>query len=98
LLIMPVAIDATAAGMWSAWSGGGKQVVDSDTDGEFVAHVSGVCPFGSVPFAFGDQQLVEDWWDVTRLGSARLKIVQGTIGTADSAATLDVLTQQLVRY
>ena len=92
------AIDTTAADLWAAWSGGGKRVVDADTDGEFFAFVTGTCPFGAVPFAFGDQMLPEDWWDVTRLGSARLKVVQGTIGSADTSATLDVLTQQIVRY
>jgi len=98
LNVMPKAIDATAAGMWSAWSGGGKHVVDADTDGYFVAFVTGTCPMGAVPFAFGKQAQIGDWWDVTKLGSARLKVVQGTIGTADTSATLDVLTQQLVRY
>jgi len=39
--LQPVALDATPAGMWSAWSGGGKRVVDADTDGYFYAFVTG---------------------------------------------------------
>lgn len=80
------------------WSGGGKREVDAGTDGDFTGRVTGTCPCGAIPFAFGKQNQIDDWWDVTRLGSARLKIVQGTIGTADTAATLDVLTQQMVVY
>ncbi|MHA2265231.1 MAG: hypothetical protein ACXAEN_22785 [Candidatus Thorarchaeota archaeon] len=93
-----VANGTTLADVFRTWSGGGKQVIDADTDGDFIAHVSGQCPMGAVPFCFGKQDQIGDWWDVTRLGSARLKIVQGTIGTADTSATLDVVTQQMVRY
>jgi hypothetical protein len=88
----------TLADVFRTWSGGGKQVIDADTDGDFIAHVEGTAPFGAIPFAFGKQDDPSDWWDVTRLQSARAKIVQGTIGTADTSATLDVCTQQLRRY
>lgn len=88
----------TIADPFDAWSGGGKRVIDADTDGDFLAHVTGTCPFGAVPFLFGKQDQIEDWWDVTRLGSARAKIVQGTIGTADTSATLDVICQQMRPY
>jgi len=90
--------DATIKDIYHVWSGGGKRIVAAGTDGEFTGHVTGSCPFGAVPFIFGKQDDLTDWWDVTRLGSARLKIVQGTIGTADTSATLDVVTQQMVRY
>jgi len=93
-----VANDTTALDLAAPWSGGGKRVVDAATEGEWTGLVTGSCPFGAVPFPFGKQGEPDDWWDVTRLGSARLKIVQGTIGTADTSATLDVVTQQLVRY
>jgi len=90
--------DTTALDLAAPWSGGGKRVVDAATEGEFTGLVTGTCPFGAVPFAFGDQDVIEDWWDVTRLGSARLKIIQKELLTADTSATLDALTQQIVRY
>ncbi len=90
--------DTTALDLAAPWSGGGKRVVDAATEGEFTALVTGSCPFGAVPFVFGKQSDIEDWWDVSRLGSARLKVVQGTILTADTSATLDIVVQQLVRY
>lgn len=98
LALVLTANGTTIADAFDAWSGGGKRVIDADTDGDFMGIATGTCPCGAVPFEFGQQDDLNDWWDVRRLGSARLKIVQGTIGSADTSATLDVVTQQLVEY
>lgn len=98
VVVSVVGNGATIQDVQATWSGGGKKVIDATTDGDFTGSVTGTCPIGGVPLLMGDRNDISDWWDVTRLSSARLKITQGTIGTADTSATVDVVTQQLHRY
>lgn len=46
-------------------------------------------------FPFGDQQDIDDWYDVTKLGSLRMRL-HGTSGASGAAVT--VFGQQLRRY
>jgi len=98
ITISPIGADSTVLDLYHTWSGGGAKVIDAATDGMFHALVTGRCPAGAVPLFFGKQDVIEDWYDVTRLNSVRLKIVQGSSFTADTAATVDVITQQMRSY
>ncbi|GAI46493.1 unnamed protein product, partial [marine sediment metagenome] len=51
---------------------------------------------GVIPIIMGKLMDIEDWWDVTKIGSARVKLVEGapdTVGTY-----FELLIQQLRRY
>ncbi len=55
----------------------------------------GYMPNHCVEFPFGDPQDLEDWYDITKLGSLRLRLKAGSGGATGSQA---VVLQQLRRY
>ena len=57
--------------------------------------ILGYQPHHMVCFPFGQQQLIEDWYDVTKLGSLQLRLRAGGGGTSGYC---DVITQQLRKY
>jgi len=61
----------------------------------FVAKVFGWLPNHCWSIPFGDQQDLDDWYDVTRVGHLRLRLESGTYG---NSGTSQVVTQQLRRY
>lgn len=88
----------TAAYYHGAWSGGRKRNLKGSATQEFGGSVSGRCPHGAVPIFFGDQQDVEDWWDVSALGKARVIATPRSSPAIDTAKTTDVIVQSLQRY
>lgn len=62
----------------------------------FVARIKGYFPHGCLPIKFGDQLDINDWYDVTKLGSLLLT----TKGEAGCVATdiARIVTQQLRTY
>lgn len=60
----------------------------------FRAHIAGFEPHGAVPLDFGDPNDMADWYDVTKLGSLRLRLK----ADASAAGTCELVTQQLRRY
>lgn len=62
----------------------------------FYILCKGYIPHGLACVPFGNPALVDDWYDVTKLGSLRLRLKAGpTLGTDPTA---QVITQQLRRY
>lgn len=59
-------------------------------------NIDGMFPHAVCDFPLGDQMDIDDWLDVTKLESARLRIKAGA--SAGDAYTFRVLTQQLRRY
>jgi|SRR5208337_949056 len=57
--------------------------------------VSGYDPHGCLPLEFGDPQNIDDWYDVTGLGSLNLNIIAGSAGVSGS---VNVVTEQLRKY
>lgn len=57
--------------------------------------VSGHLPHSTIPVLFGDQDDIDDWYDVTRIGSLQAILKAGSAGTAGAVA---VFSQQLRRY
>lgn len=74
---------------------GDKYIPMSDAGAPyFIALIIGYLPNHCFEFPFGDQEDLDDWWDVTRLGSARLRLRAGTTGSG----TGQIVLQQLRRY
>lgn len=87
---------AASITVWETYKNGGKLLVGITAGGFFEGDVSGFTPHGAVPILFGKQNDPADWWDVTALKNARLKITAGSSVLA--ASTCQVITQQLKRY
>lgn len=92
---------AAATDFYCPWSGGRVQAVTTAADCLFQALVSGHCPHGAVPLLFGKQAVPEDWWDVSRVNKARLKLTpraNDTLGGCDTTEPTHVIVQQAKRY
>lgn len=74
---------------------GGQVLVTSEVADSFSAIVRGFMPNHCIQFPFGIQTDLDDWYDVTRIGSLRLRIRGGSSGTS---AEFQVALQQLRRY
>lgn len=61
----------------------------------YMGRLQGILPYYVHVYPFGDQKDMADWYDVTRVGSLRLRILGGA--EADNA-TFHVILQQLRRY
>lgn len=84
--------------VFKGWSlDGGSISIEAETaDHEARIAVLGWLPHGVLCFPFGDQQDMADWYNVTRLGSLKLRILAAS--GAGTTNTFRVLTQQLRRY
>jgi len=76
---------------------GGRFGAMADTGTTLIrAHVKGRRPHGCVCIPFGNQEDLDDWWDVTKVGHPRLTIKGGA--SAAAGDQVSVITQQLRRY
>ncbi len=91
-----LADDDAAAYLSANIAGGSLLTVKASGNCNFEALVQGYCPLGAVVYPFGKQDDLNDWWDVTQLGSARLKLSAGASGVVANSA--EVITQQLRTY
>lgn len=82
------------------WSGGRARVIQASAAAIFNCNVSGRCPHGAVPIFFGNQQNMGDWWDMSRVGKARLILTPRATagGGCDTEKTTDVIVQSYQRY
>jgi hypothetical protein len=80
----------------SGGSAGGRMRAIGDAAGPVVAIMSGWTPHGVYELPFGDQDDIEDWFDVTRVGSLKLDIKAFSGRT--SADTVQIFLQQLRKY
>lgn len=89
---------AVPADLPTIWSGdGGRAVVYKTTAGRNVQFLcTGLCPHGTVEIPFGMQDDIDDWYDVTKLGSLRLNMKCGA-GRA-TTETCQIFLQQLRKY
>jgi hypothetical protein len=77
------------------WSGGNGRNIMGSATARIQVHGSGRCPHGVIPLPMGDLDKMEDWWDVTKLDSARAKL---DTGGGDTSSYYELLLQQLRRY
>ena len=100
-IMMPSLSDTAAGTVIYIWSGGRLRALTLGAACFLNGEVTGRCPHGAVPVLFGDQRDLADWWDVTKVGKARLILPTGAINAAEIAAptgTTDVIVQSLQRY
>jgi hypothetical protein len=89
--------EGTSAQIYTeAFVNGGTKTIHGDVTSNFHGLYSGLCPHGAIAFQMGDEKDLDDWWDVTKLTNARLKITAGS--SIESSSTCQVVTQQLRRY
>lgn len=74
---------------------GGYATVTAAGAAYFLAWVHGYLPHHCVQLPFGDQEDMDDWYDVTRIGSLKSRVRGGSNG---ANATYQIVTEQLRRY
>lgn len=77
------------------WSGGNGRNVMGSATATIQLGIHGRCPHGVIPVPMGLQDVLDDWWDVTKLGNARVKLVTGG---GDTSAYLELLLQRFRKY
>lgn len=88
--------DYAAAYLTSDLSYGGTVDIRANTTCNFMAMIRGQMPHGGLCIPFGLQDDLDDWYDVTALGSLILTIKAGSSPGANS--TCQIVTQQLRPY
>lgn len=73
---------------------GGVFTVQASASAAIAAIVKGWCPNHCFQFPFGNEQDIDDWYDVTRIGSLRLRLKSGS----GSSGNVDTILQQLRPY
>lgn len=87
---------AVSAGYHTGYLRGGKITWHGPSPGEeHHGRVIGHCPHHMLEFAFGDPLRMEDWYDVTKVGTLRLRLKAGAQGSSGKCA---VVTQQYRPY
>ena len=75
---------------------GGKFAFDASSATLIViGELSGALPYFVHCYPFGEQDDPDDWYDVTKVGSLRLRVLSGTAG---ASATFQTILQQLRKY
>jgi len=89
---------AYAAYHIAIYGGGGGSFTESQSlDGpNWQAHCQGWCPHSTIEIPFGLQNEIEDWYDVTKLGSLRLNMKAGAGMSASE--TCQIFLQQFRKY
>ncbi len=80
---------------FSSYAPGGKFTVTANAYSTLWGKAFGWLPNHCFQLPFGDQKDTNDWYDVTKLGSLRLRLKAGTNGTN---GTGQVITEQLKKY
>jgi len=93
LVLLPEAVGRTLGGGSSGK--GGYHLISSTTTGPWQGIIQGYLPNHCFQFPFGRQDQIDDWYDVTRVGSLRLRLEVGTHHDDERQA---VILQQLRRY
>lgn len=91
-----MAMGFTAAYLKSDYMYGGRADIRGLLACNFKAVIRGYAPFGALCIPFGDQAVIDDWFDVTKIGSLRLTAKAGSSPGASS--TCEVITEQLRKY
>jgi len=73
---------------------GGKFMSLIGTAGQAQFQVNGFLPHQVLALPFGRRDVIEDWYDVTKLGNLRLSLKGGSASTG----TYRIITEQLRRY
>lgn len=80
----------------SLGSAGGRMTVDAGANENAVAIVTGFIPHGVFEIPLGDQMDLNDWYDVSKVGSLKLDITGGS--GAGGTEMCQIFLQQLRKY
>lgn len=77
-------------------TGGYVEMISSTSGVNYQGIVSGYIPHHCIQFPFGRQDQIDDWYDVTRLGS--LKARMQAAASCSTTSEVSLILQQLRRY
>jgi len=77
----------------NANGGGGRITLNMSAAAELRSLVTGYMPHGCLPVEFGDPDDLNDWYDITKVGSLELRL-----HSVAADATVNVVLQQLRKY
>lgn len=81
--------------MWTKDGGQmGYFMASTSYSGKFI--ILSAVPHGSMPILFHDDMDIDDWYDVTALGSLRLRVKGGS--SIATGTTCEIITQHLRKY
>ena len=86
---------STYATIWEG-DGGRARLFTSGVGGNYTALVEGWCPHGVIEIPFGFQDQMDDWYDVTKIGSLKLDLLSNA--GMSSSESCQIFLQQLRRY
>jgi len=98
IMLGVIGSSGTAAYFHGAWSGGRVRNIKGSATEEFGGSCSGRCPHGAVPIFFGKSDDADDWWDVSRIGKARVQLTPRSSPAINTDKTTDLISQFAVRY
>ncbi len=75
---------------------GGSLTIDGSAAAIFQGVVEGLAPHSTIILPFGDPNEPDDWYDVSKIGSLKLKITAGS--SVGSGSDLAVITEQVEPY
>jgi hypothetical protein len=75
---------------------GGTVTLKGNAAGLFQGLVSGCVPHGAILLPFGDQQDPDDWYDLTKIGSLKLKLAAGA--SVGSGSDCGIVTESVEPY
>jgi len=80
----------------AAFTNGGTKTIHGASSVNFMGIFTGRCPHGALPIPMGDLKEPSDWWDVSQLANARLKITAGS--SCDTTPSMNIIAQQARPY
>lgn len=73
----------------------GGSIVATGTNAKLSGwHVSGLCPHGAVSLLFGKRDVIDDWYDVAKIGALKLILTAGS----GASGTCQIVSQQIRKY
>lgn len=91
-VIAASSIDAKVVAVQTAQ--GGRFDVEGEAAGQAQFQVNGFLPHQVLAIPFGRRDVIEDWYDVTKVGSLKLSLKGGSA----SAGTYRIITEQYRKY
>lgn len=79
----------------ASWMPGGKITINASAGTDILGTAKGFLPNHCFEVPFGDDKDIEDWYDVTKVGSLRLRLESATGGISGTA---QVVTEQMRKY
>lgn len=100
-IMFPGLVDAAGKVISYTWTGGRKRAMQTSGTGTLNMEASGRCPHGAVPIFFGQPNDLNDWWDMSGVGKARIILTGGAINATEittPTGSTDLIVQSLQRY